>query len=116
MPNDSKEEFFILSVERTADSPACVWWRPDACGYTTSIGEAGRYSREEAMRHSDPPHHLVIPCNAVEVPAARAKSFAKKALSASRWDRQCQWCGRTADQVAVNGHAQTCDANRARAR
>lgn len=84
----SREEFFILSVSRTADSPACVWWRPNACGYTTSIGEAGRYTREEAMRHSDPPHHLVVPCNAIDVPSSRAKYFAQIALTGSRFDRR----------------------------
>jgi|SRR5712692_9868359 len=80
-----EELFFILSMERTSQNKNCVWWQPDACGYTTSIGEAGRYTRAEAMQHSDPPHHLVVPCNAIEVPASRAKAFAKKALKESRW-------------------------------
>jgi hypothetical protein len=80
------EEFFILSMERTADGKMCVWWRPNANGYTTSISEAGRYSRVDALRHSDPPYHLAVPCNAVEVPASRAKAFAKQALRGSRFD------------------------------
>lgn len=80
------EMFFILSMERTRDGQACVWWRPNANGYTTSIGEAGGFTREEAILHSDPPHHLVIPAAAIEVPAARAKSLAKKALKESRFD------------------------------
>ncbi len=81
-----EELFFILSMHRTVDSKKCVWWRPDAQGYTTSIGEAGRFTREEALQHSDPPHHLAIPCNVVDVPASRAKAFEKKALRASRFD------------------------------
>lgn len=84
------EEFFILSMERTgakndSGGPVCVWWRPGAAGYTALIGEAGRFSREEALRHSDPPHHLAIPCSTVSVPASRAKDFAKKALTQSRF-------------------------------
>lgn len=80
------ELFFILSMERSREGDACVWWRPDAAGYTSSLGLAGRYTREQALRHSDPPHHLVIPCHVVEVPASRAKGLAKHALKESRFD------------------------------
>ena len=34
--------FLIWSIEHTA------WWRPGWSGYTTSLAEAGRYSRQEA--------------------------------------------------------------------
>jgi hypothetical protein len=87
------EEFFILSMERTgakndSGGPVCVWWRPGGNGYTAFIGEAGRFSREEATRLSDPPHHLAVPCNAVTVPASRAKAFAKKALHRTPAERR----------------------------
>jgi hypothetical protein len=87
--SDDGERFFLLSVERTGQAPwgpRCVWWRPGAMGYTTSIDEAGRYTREEVARHADPPHHLAIPCRAVDVPASRAKALAAKALRISRFD------------------------------
>lgn len=29
-----------------------AWWRPDARGYTLDIERAGRYSRDEAIKHS----------------------------------------------------------------
>jgi hypothetical protein len=99
---ETEQWFFILSVHRTAESRVCVWWRPEAMGYTTSIGEAGRYRRLEALQHSDPPHHLAIPCDAVEVPASLSKRFAKKALSGSRFERPCAQCG------ALPGHACDC--------
>lgn len=76
----SSELFFILSMQRTGESRACVWWRPNGMGYTTSIGEAWRCTREEALQRSDPPYHLAVPCDAVDVPASRAKALAKKAL------------------------------------
>jgi len=81
------ELYFILSMERTADSPSCVWWRPQAAGYTTSIGQAGRYTLDEVRAHADPPHHLAVPCDAVEVPSAKAKAIARRALKVSRFDR-----------------------------
>ena len=28
-----------------------AWWRPASAGYTTSIAEAGRYTKAEAARH-----------------------------------------------------------------
>ena len=89
MSNDTinGELFFMLSTERMGDEqwgPLCVWWRPNGMGYTTSIGEAGRYTREQVLQHSDPPHHLAILCKAVDVPASRAKTFSKSALKLSR--------------------------------
>ena len=78
--------YFILSMERTRDSGSCVWWRPMANGYTTSIGQAGRYTESEIRQHADPPHHLAIPCNEVRVPASQAKALAKRASKISRFD------------------------------
>ena len=77
------EEFFILSMERSAEG-ACAWWRPEGMGYTGAIAEAGRFSREEAMLRADPPHHLAVPCNSVWVPASHAKALAKRALAKGR--------------------------------
>lgn len=41
-----REEYLIWSNEHR------LWWRAGAHGYTSDIGKAGRYSREEALRHS----------------------------------------------------------------
>jgi hypothetical protein len=83
---NAQELFFILSMERTREGQTCTWWLPDGHGYTASVGLAGRFTREEALRHSDPPHHLVIPCSVVEVPAASVRRFAHHALKESRFD------------------------------
>ena len=36
------DEFFIWSIEHNA------WWRPNWCGYTDTLRDAGRYSRTVA--------------------------------------------------------------------
>lgn len=41
--------YLIESMEHT-HGDLKVWWKPDSMGYTTDLGEAGRYSREEADR------------------------------------------------------------------
>ena len=95
-----EREYFILSVERTGQPPwggRCVWWRPGAMGYTTSIVEAGRYTLASALMHSDPPHHVFIPCDAVEVPASKAKGLVKKGLRVSKYDRELPPAFRLAD-------------------
>lgn len=39
-----EREWAIWSEEHKA------WWRPDSCGYSQSIRNAGRYTEEEAQR------------------------------------------------------------------
>lgn len=40
------DEYLIWSNEHRA------WWRPNCCGYTVHLKAAGRYSREDAIKHS----------------------------------------------------------------
>lgn len=81
--------FLILSVERTRSSkelfgrPVCVFWRPDAAGYTSNLAEAGRYTAEGIAQHADPPHHLAIPLSAIEIPASQLAALSKKAARVS---------------------------------
>lgn len=28
----------------------CFWWKPDSCGYTSNLDEAGKYDSQEAAR------------------------------------------------------------------
>lgn len=41
-----EERYLVWSNEHRA------WWRPNAQGYTISLEKAGRYTRDEAIRHS----------------------------------------------------------------
>lgn len=41
-----EEEYLVWSNEHRA------WWRPRAAGYTIHMESAGRYTRDEAIRHS----------------------------------------------------------------
>jgi hypothetical protein len=40
---DMSDRYLIWSNEHGA------WWRPNSCGYTMEISEAGRYSQTEAI-------------------------------------------------------------------
>lgn len=41
------QKFFIWSHEHDG------WWRPNHCGYTAKLSEAGQYSFEEALKICD---------------------------------------------------------------
>jgi hypothetical protein len=47
------QHWLILSVKWSKGSEDLVWFKPDACGYTTDINQAGRYTREEALQQHD---------------------------------------------------------------
>lgn len=38
------DSYLIFSVEHTA------WWGPGGCGYPRRLSEAGRYTRDQALR------------------------------------------------------------------
>lgn len=46
MGDPNAEGFILCTVERAGD--IAIWWRPGGCGYTTSLSEAGVYTRGEA--------------------------------------------------------------------
>ena len=65
------EEYLIWSNEHSA------WWRPNRCGYTCVIGQAGRYSKQEARQictranafidEGADPHEVAVPAP-IELP------------------------------------------------
>lgn len=57
-----QEEWVILASEApTYDKNLCLWWKPNSAGYTIFLDEAGRYTRAEAERHTDPDGTLGMP-------------------------------------------------------
>lgn len=51
--------YYIRDMTATGD--LCLWWRPDRCGYTTDLDQAGVYSEDEAnkiarIRGTDKPY------------------------------------------------------------
>ena len=44
----SGETYLIRSFEHEVKGWGVVWWRPNRCGYTNRISQAGRYSKAEA--------------------------------------------------------------------
>lgn len=70
--------YLIWSNEHTA------WWRPDHAGYCYDIAEAGRYSRDEAIKickganygftHEDNPNEIpVLEIDAIEAVNAKRR-------------------------------------------
>lgn len=47
-----EKQYYILAPDRTTPS-RLLWWRPNACGYTSSIDEAGKYSQSEIDGNPD---------------------------------------------------------------
>jgi hypothetical protein len=45
-------EYLILSLKWSDGAAAAVWYAPGACGYTTDLEKAGRFSADEARSHT----------------------------------------------------------------
>lgn len=61
---------FIVSVKHTQRGHRYITlWRPDNCGYTWALPNAGRYSREQVMEHLryyNSGEDLAVPCAVLE--------------------------------------------------
>jgi len=47
------QTYFIASYAHGLCNGCVMWYRPNACGYTPDIKQAGAYTQEEAVRHED---------------------------------------------------------------
>jgi hypothetical protein len=63
------KSFFILDVESARHSDLLLWWKPNSCGYTSSLEEAGHYSEAELSAHphlNNATHTLAVPRDLAE--------------------------------------------------
>ena len=58
------KEYFIQDTRQVVGNCA-LWWRHNGCGYTTEIGEAGRYDAQEARSITRRKTDVAYECNAV---------------------------------------------------
>ena len=63
-------ELFYIQDTRTFCGNAAVWWRPNGNGYTSYLGQAGKFERERAericrIRSTD----KMWPCEAIDAKA-----------------------------------------------
>lgn len=42
--------YLVACVDRTRMSDDVVWWKPNSCGYTTDLKQAGRFGLDAARR------------------------------------------------------------------
>ncbi len=57
----SSREYYIVCAKHLVGSDV-LFWKPNACGYTTLLDEAGVYSYEQALKHHMPDHgHVMVP-------------------------------------------------------
>lgn len=42
------EELYYILDDRAVVGNCALWWRPNGCGYTTELREAGKYTKSEA--------------------------------------------------------------------
>lgn len=77
MTENTGEEYYLLSVDRTqSGGELCCWWKEDQCGYTLRLEWAGRYGAEYIREHGldygiRNGHIHAIPCSVAEDHASR---------------------------------------------
>lgn len=71
-PTGEESLYLIFSSEHTFED-AAMWWRPNSCGYTEVITEAGRYTYEEARKIC---HNVAEPENEHMIPESIAVGLA----------------------------------------
>lgn len=55
--------YLILCVKngRSRQLGRALWWKPNSCGYTTLVEEAGRYTQEECDLICRPGENIAVP-------------------------------------------------------
>jgi hypothetical protein len=74
--------FYVFSLKWSNGKDLLVWWRHNSQGYTTQLGEAGRFT--EAQIAADPRHYNDGERNRV-VPVEVAEQFATRMVHANHW-------------------------------
>lgn len=77
------EPYLIRCIDQAGQQEMALWWRPERRGYTTSIAEAGRYTREEAEAQARARDiDFAVPLSkalALSSPTVRAEKFTELA-------------------------------------
>lgn len=114
MGDHSADEFFILSMRRTRGE-SLTWWCPNNSGYTSTLEQAGRYSRSAVegnlAYYDNGTTTLAIPCADVESVAGRVVPNSSTLLErltgkvlATKYDEpgdECDACGNAPRQTVM---------------
>ena len=84
----SPREYYIITTRHKALIGAVLlFWAPNKSGYSYTLGNAGRYSEQEANKIADPDHGTyMVPCDSVDKVAWRVVDIDKfKELTGVFW-------------------------------
>lgn len=98
------EEWLVYTLDEEGWGEVFLWWRPNSCGYTRFLGEAGRYSEEQAKSLTAGPHNknacmpysvallasrTVVPLS--DVRGVRKPADYRRELSEQRRNESAEW-------------------------
>lgn len=69
--------YVIYTLDERGHGDVCLWWKPQGCGYTRYLDEAGRFSKAEASARVGSDGDVVVALAVAEHAAKRVVPISK---------------------------------------